>query len=305
MLPGGHSSSPWPLLWASRCRGVPRGELFFKFASCHGNHRVYASVEDGKQPHIGRTTNPCASQVRALSRLQGISMAYRTAAAAFAVLLGSSVSPARAQTVCTGPHVATLNGTVHDSTDALVPGAKLVLDSGQEVTSGADGRFRLPCIHNGTHKLTVTAEGFSPREMTVRLPGSELDVVLQLATVAVNVTVNELPEMTWPAEGEEKPMSACVEDIKAARRTARLFGRGSMFATSRRRGRESGGKDERQEARDEVKLKDDFVFAIVVFSRMNNVRRWLRFIVCCWGSTDRRGQLFSPPYWHCLVLLQY
>src|SRR5450432_2383803 len=56
-------------------------------------------------------------------------------------------------------------GVVHDSSGAVVSGAKIVATNvqtnlNQETVSGADGAFRILALPAGTYKLTVTAAGF-------------------------------------------------------------------------------------------------------------------------------------------------
>src|ERR1700732_4416085 len=56
-------------------------------------------------------------------------------------------------------------GVVHDSSGAVVAGAKIVATNvqtnfKQETVSGTDGAFRILALPAGTYKLTVTAAGF-------------------------------------------------------------------------------------------------------------------------------------------------
>jgi hypothetical protein len=58
-----------------------------------------------------------------------------------------------------------VQGVVHDSSGAVVSGAKIVATNvqtnlQQEAVSGADGSFRILALPAGTYKLTVTAAGF-------------------------------------------------------------------------------------------------------------------------------------------------
>src|SRR5260370_30794808 len=57
-------------------------------------------------------------------------------------------------------------GVVHDSTQAVVAGARIVATNvqtnlQQETVSAADGSYRIPALPPGTYKLSVTAAGFS------------------------------------------------------------------------------------------------------------------------------------------------
>ena len=96
-------------------------------------------------------------------------------------------------------HGSSLAGVVHDSTQALIPGAALSLDGGPAVLSGSDGRFRMACVEDGAHHLAVTMPGFAERALELRSPrGAVLDVVMQLEAVDTLVEVNasEAPAST-------------------------------------------------------------------------------------------------------------
>src|SRR5260370_41234205 len=58
-------------------------------------------------------------------------------------------------------------GTVRDSTQAVVVGARIVATNvqtnfNQETVSAADGSYRILALPAGVYKLTVTAPGFRP-----------------------------------------------------------------------------------------------------------------------------------------------
>ncbi len=110
------------------------------------------------------------------------------AAAAFAAL---TAPYAPAQSACRLTRATALSGTVRDSTQALIPGASVSVDGGAPVLSGADGRFRLPCLPSGKHQLSVEAPGFEPiaRAVTTPSPG-DVVLLLQPGSVSTNVTVN-------------------------------------------------------------------------------------------------------------------
>lgn len=96
---------------------------------------------------------------------------------------------AQAQTPCGG---SALQGVVQDGSGALIPGASLVLDgdAAHLFRSGADGRFQLPCVAAGRHRLTVSAANFATAELPVRLPHGALPVTLAVASVEATVEVN-------------------------------------------------------------------------------------------------------------------
>jgi hypothetical protein len=95
--------------------------------------------------------------------------------------------PAFAQTACTG---APLNGTVRDTTLALIPGATVVLDGRARVVSSADGEFRFGCVSDGRHRLTAGADGFDQVQVGVTAPHrGDLRLVLKLKGVETQVEV--------------------------------------------------------------------------------------------------------------------
>jgi hypothetical protein len=124
------------------------------------------------------------------------------AAASFAAL---ALTCAQAQDAATlssdesgqaGCHGTTLAGTVRDTTQALIPGANVTLDGGVTATSGSDGRFRIPCVADGSHSLRAAAAGFSGRDVVLKTNSNgtnkavSLDVVLLPESVTTEVEVN-------------------------------------------------------------------------------------------------------------------
>ena len=108
-------------------------------------------------------------------------------AAGFAALAQTHVwAQTQGQTGCSGTAVL---GVVRDSSQALIPGAKVRLDGARDAVSGADGRFRFGCVADGPHRLAADAEGFAHREVELSAPGSVV-VVLQPAEVQTEVEVN-------------------------------------------------------------------------------------------------------------------
>ena len=112
-----------------------------------------------------------------------------TTAAAFAAL--AMPHAFAQQNACRTAGATSLSGTVRDTTQALIPDASVSVDGGAPVTSGADGRFRVPCVAGGKHRLSIQAAGFEANSMAVSTPAaSDVPVVLQLESVTTNVTVN-------------------------------------------------------------------------------------------------------------------
>ena len=94
---------------------------------------------------------------------------------------------------------ATINGTVHDTTGAIVPGAKVEvrqLETGatRTLTTSADGEFNAPSVPVGHYIVTVSLEGFnSQRQSGIELTLGKthhLDFVLSIAAVKQQVEVN-------------------------------------------------------------------------------------------------------------------
>ena len=105
----------------------------------------------------------------------------------FILLLG--FASAHAQTApCTGTALA---GTVHDSTDALIPGAQVALDGGAPVPTDSAGQYRFACVPTGEHELRITAQGFADNTLPASLPHpGALDVTLQPQAVQTSIDVN-------------------------------------------------------------------------------------------------------------------
>ena len=126
------------------------------------------------------------------------------AAAGIAALM---TTHAFAQAPCRG---TALTGTVRDSTQALIPGAKLTLDGTAVVESGADGRYRFACVADGAHKLAVTEAGFAAKEVAVRAPhAAATDVVLlpEEVTTDVEVAGDSTPATDAGAAGPTQTIS--------------------------------------------------------------------------------------------------
>src|SRR5580765_304559 len=109
------------------------------------------------------------------------------AAAALAAL---AFPRAFAQTPCPRTAGSALVGIVHDTTLAIIPGASLSLDDQPIETSGADGRFRVFCIADGSHRLSVSAPGFAAQTLTLQAPHTAaLDLILKPEEVMTNLDV--------------------------------------------------------------------------------------------------------------------
>jgi len=90
-------------------------------------------------------------------------------------------------------------GNVTDSTGAVIAGAKVIvrnLDTNQarEITTGIEGRFRVPQLQPGNYEVTVEKTGFGryvQRPIVLRLgQDAELDIKMEVAGVSETVTVS-------------------------------------------------------------------------------------------------------------------
>ena len=84
-------------------------------------------------------------------------LSSKVAAALFLIFV-LSVSPIALRADVTG----SISGVVHDSTGAVVAGAKIVITNAQtnfhqETVSGSDGSYRLLALPAGVYKLTATS----------------------------------------------------------------------------------------------------------------------------------------------------
>jgi hypothetical protein len=110
---------------------------------------------------------------------------FFVAAAAVAAL---ALPHAFAETVCQG---SPLIGSVRDTTQALLPGATVVLDGQHPVVSRADGEFEFACVPNGKHRLTARADGFAALDEPITIPhAGDVKLVLKLKDVETQVDVS-------------------------------------------------------------------------------------------------------------------
>jgi hypothetical protein len=97
---------------------------------------------------------------------------------------------------------ATLQGTVLDATNAVVPDARVTITNANtnesiRVTTGADGRYIRPFLPPGTYFLVVEKTGFrAVRQENVKLDVAQVrvvDIVLEVGAVTQEVTVQAAP----------------------------------------------------------------------------------------------------------------
>lgn len=127
-----------------------------------------------------------------------------TLALSTAILYGNLM----AQTSCSGHQLA---GRVQDSTDAVIPDARVILDGTETVQGGDTGRFQFPCIRAGQHHLSISATSFATAEVKVRVPQpkEELTVILKPATVTTSVRISgdSTTEAAATANGSSRTIS--------------------------------------------------------------------------------------------------
>lgn len=102
-----------------------------------------------------------------------------------------------------------IQGTVADSTAAIVPGVRIVVtnvDTGvaREAASSEDGIYRIPSLSPGTYKVLASKEGFGGAEQTVVVGVNEVrrvDFTLNVGNVVETVTVSAQPTILETEEG--------------------------------------------------------------------------------------------------------
>ena len=92
---------------------------------------------------------------------------------------------------------ATIEGVVADANGAVLPNAKVVIkspDNGltREVTTDANGIYRIPGLPPGNYQMTASASGFAENKfngLTLTV-GQKLNLDLSLKVSAVGETIN-------------------------------------------------------------------------------------------------------------------
>ncbi len=92
--------------------------------------------------------------------------------------------------------LATITGTVTDSSGAIVPSAKVVIteqgtNQSYEITTNAAGEFTRPALKPSTYDITVTAPGFKKAEQrnVILNPGERTGVNITLTIGDIGQTV--------------------------------------------------------------------------------------------------------------------
>lgn len=110
-------------------------------------------------------------------------------ASIFAIGVVTISTLAVAQTHCSG---SPISGVVQDITSAMISHAAITLDGLAVAKTDVDGRFTLPCVGNGSHRIQASAEGFETSGVTLRTPTiRNLVLRLSVKTVTVDIEVGE------------------------------------------------------------------------------------------------------------------
>ncbi|WP_263371893.1 TonB-dependent receptor [Granulicella cerasi] len=121
----------------------------------------------------------------------------------------------RSQQPCAnGIHV---DGTVTDTTGAVVPGAELTTTIGERTTSDSIGHYTLTCVTGSSALITARATGFAESKVRVRgQVGSavHMNIELRLASVQQDVEVNgDVPTASEDGAGTTMLNAKQVEQL--------------------------------------------------------------------------------------------
>lgn len=102
-----------------------------------------------------------------------------------------------------------IQGTVADSTSALIPGVRITVtnvDTGvsRETSSSEEGVYRIPSLSPGTYKVVASKEGFGGVEQSVVVGVNEtrrVDFTLSVGNVVETVNVSVQPTILETEEG--------------------------------------------------------------------------------------------------------
>src|SRR5215475_10235789 len=119
---------------------------------------------------------------------------HRRSAHTFLVVIAVLFSSTLLRADVTG----SISGVVHDSSQAVVGGARVQVvnvqtNLSQESTSGTDGSFHILALPVGTYNLVVTSTGFrtfTARNIDLKVNDQlHLDIPLQVGSTSENVNV--------------------------------------------------------------------------------------------------------------------
>ena len=143
------------------------------------------------------------------SRLDRRPLSLRTLGFACIVLIAGTLATAGLRAAQTGP--ATLQGTVYDTTGAVMPGVTVTLEDATQMkyaaTTNATGRFAFANVQPGHYGLEASLPGFRTLRQAFDLsahPDWDRAITLQVGTVSEAVTVSER-RVPSPASTAAKP----------------------------------------------------------------------------------------------------
>ncbi len=137
----------------------------------------------------------------------------RIASLAFLVAMITSVANAQFK--------ASIQGTLTDSTGAVISGAKVTLTNKEtgrksEATASGDGFYRFSALAPGAYKMTVEREGFKKKELENITINAEdvtgVDVVMETGVVTDTVTISG--ESAQALEKENANISGAISNLE-------------------------------------------------------------------------------------------
>ena len=133
----------------------------------------------------------------------------QTLGVASVVLIAGTLATAGLRAAQTGP--ATLQGTVYDTTGAVMPGVTVTLEDATQMkyasTTNATGRFAFSNVQPGHYGLEASLPGFRTLRQAFDLsarPDWDRAIMLQVGTVSESITVSER-RVPSPAPPAAKP----------------------------------------------------------------------------------------------------
>ena len=117
-----------------------------------------------------------------------------------------------------------ITGTVHDSSGAVVPGAKITITNAatnvaSDAVSNAAGEFTVPSLQPGTYNIRVEKAGFRPSQLTgLTLDAASTaraDATLEVgaSTQAIEVTASAVQLQTEDAKNSVTLQNKLVDDL--------------------------------------------------------------------------------------------
>ena len=133
----------------------------------------------------------------------------QTLGVASVVLIAGTLATAGLRAAQTGP--ATLQGTVYDTTGAVMPGVTVTLEDATQMTyastTNATGRFAFSNVQPGHYGLEASLPGFRTLRQAFDLsarPDWDRAIMLQVGTVSESITVSER-RVPSPAPAAARP----------------------------------------------------------------------------------------------------